>query len=129
MRREPTAIERVACLIEFSHDIFEVLPDEVGQEKAIMQLGAPAHQALRLIGYLPKTRDQRTQEQLLREAHARVWRHLEGAHLKQPQTPGGAVRRVKFIDAKFGAVGVAGDVDQQISQQPVDQPGWAAVRM
>ena len=127
VRRKPAAIESVACLIELRHDIFEVLPDEVGQEKAIMQLRAPAHQTLRLIGCFPKTRDQRAQEQLLGEAHARVRRHLEGAHLKQPQTPGGAVRRVKFVDAKFGAVGVAGDVDQQIAQQPVDQPGRAAV--
>ena len=61
VRRKPAAIERVACLIEFRHDIFEILPDEVRQEKAIMQLRSPAHQTLRRIGCFPKTRDQRAQ--------------------------------------------------------------------
>ena len=36
MRCEPIAIESVARLVELRDDIFEVLPDEVGQEKAIM---------------------------------------------------------------------------------------------
>jgi hypothetical protein len=30
---------------------------------------------------------------------------------------------IQLVDADFGAVGVAGDVDQQVAQQPVDQPG------
>ena len=49
-------------------------------------------------------------------------RHFEGAKLKQPQP---AVRPgwgVEFVDAKFGSVGVAGQVNQEIAQQPVDQP-------
>src|ERR687891_1456836 len=110
MRREPTGVEWIAALIELRDDILEVEPNEVRQEKAVVQLRAPARQTLRLIRCFPKTRDQRAQKQLLGEAHARVRRHLKGAHLNQSQTPGGAVRRVQFVDAKFGAVGVAGDV-------------------
>ena len=50
-------------------------------------------------------------------------RHLEGAHLQEPQPPARGVGRVQLVDAEFGAMRVAGDVDQQIAQQPVDEPG------
>ena len=88
-----------------------------------MQLGAPARQARRRIGLAPEARDQRAQQQLLREAHARVRRHLEGAQLEQAEAAGGAVGRVQLVDAELGAVRVAGDVDQQVAEQAVDQPG------
>jgi hypothetical protein len=60
-----------------------------------------------------------------------VGRHLEGAHLEQAEAAGGAVRRVQLVDAELGAVGVAGDVDQQVAQQAVDEPrrhGLAGLR-
>jgi hypothetical protein len=31
-------------------------------------------------------------------------RHLEGAHFEQAQSPRGAVWRVEFVDAEFGAM-------------------------
>jgi hypothetical protein len=43
-------------------------------------------------------------------------RHLEGAQLQQAQAAGGRVRRVQLVDAELAAVGVAGDVDQQVAQ-------------
>ena len=40
----------------------------------------------------------------------------------RPSRPGRAVGRIELVDADFGAMGVAGDVGQQIAEQPVDQP-------
>ena len=75
------------------------------------------------IGLLPEPGDQRAQQQLLREAHPRVRRHLEGAELDQAEPAGRAVGRVQLVDADLGAMRVAGDVDQQVAEDPVDQPG------
>ena len=107
--------------------VVEVLPDEVRQHEAVVQLGAPARQARRPVRLAPEARDQRAQQQLLREAHARVRRHLEGAHLEQAEAAGRAVGRVQLVDAELGAVRVAGDVDQQVAQQR-DRPATAARR-
>ena len=41
----------------------------------------------------------------------------------RPEPAGRAVGRIELVDADLGAVGVAGDIDQQVAQQPVDQPG------
>ena len=71
----------------------------------------------------PEPGDQRAQQQLLRQAHARVRRHLERAELDQPEPAGRAVGRVELVDADLGAMGVAGDVDQKVAEQAVDQPG------
>ena len=100
----------------------DVLRDEMRQHEAVVQLRAPAHQRL-LVGLLPEPGDQRAQQQHLRQAHPRMRRHFEGAEFQQAEAAGRAVGRIEFVDAEFGAVGVAGDVDQQIAQQAVDQPG------
>ena len=50
-------------------------------------------------------------------------RHLEGAELDQTEPAGGPLRRIQLVDADLGAVGVAGDVDQQVAENAVDQPG------
>ena len=76
----------------------------------------------RFIGLAPEARDQRTQHELLREAHALVRRHLEGAHLEQPEAAGVAVGREHLVDAELGAMRVAGGVDQQVAEQAVDEP-------
>ena len=76
----------------------------------------------RLIGLAPEARDQRTQHELLREAHALVRRHLEGAHLEQAQPAGVAVGREHLVDAELGAMRVAGGVDEQVAEQAVDDP-------
>jgi hypothetical protein len=72
---------------------------------------------------VPEAGHQAAQQQLLGQRHARVRRHLEGAQLEQAEAAGRAVRRIQLVDAELGAVGVAGDVDQQVAQHAVDQPG------
>ncbi len=79
------------------------------------------------IGHFPEAGDQRPHQQLLRQAHPRVRRHLEAAELHQPQPAGGRVGRIELVDAELGAVRVARQVDQQIAEQAVDEPRRAAV--
>ncbi len=55
-------------------------------------------------------------------------RHLEGTQLEQSLAARCRVRGVQLVDAELGAVGVAGDVDQQVAQHPVHQPGRRALR-
>ena len=93
----------------------------MAEHEPVVQRGAPAHQraALRLA---PEPGHQRAQQQLLRERHARIGRHLERAELDQTEPAGRTVGREQLVDADLGAMGVAGDVDQQIAEQPIDQP-------
>ncbi len=98
------------------------------QHEAVVQLGAPAHQALGAYGVRQKRAIKRAQQQLLREAHARVRRHLERAQLEQAQAPRRAIGRVELVDAELGAMRVAGDVDQQIAEQAIDEPRRRVVR-
>ena len=46
----------------------------------------------------------------------------------RPSRPVGAVGRIELVDADFGAMGVAGDVDEQVAEQPVDEPERRAPR-
>ena len=91
------------------------------EHEAIVQRGAPAHR-LAVERRAPERGDERAQEQLLRQAHARIGRHLERAEFDQAQPAGRAVGRKQFVDADLGAMGVAGDVDQNVAEQAVDQP-------
>ncbi|MNQ83452.1 hypothetical protein D3C85_985300 [compost metagenome] len=77
MRGEPFGPHRITGGVEVDDDIGEVLLDKVRQQEAIVQLRAPARQFRRCIGLAPEPRDQRPQQQLLRQAHARMGRHLE----------------------------------------------------
>ena len=53
-------------------------------------------------------------------------RHFEGAEFHQAQPAGRAGRRIQLVDRELGAVRVAGEVDEQVAQQPVHQPGLRA---
>ena len=124
MRREPLRIERertIARLGEFRQRILEIHLHEGRQQKAVVQLGAPACQRA-AVRPAPEARHQRAQQQLLRQTHPRVRRHLEGAKLQQAQPAGRAVGRIQLVDAELGAVRVAGHVDQDVAQRPVHQP-------
>ena len=90
--------------------------------KSVLQPRAAMHQAA-VVGLAPHPGDEGAQQRLLCQAHARVRRHLEGAQLQQAAPAGGAVGRVELVDAELGAVGIAGHVDQQVAEDPVDQPG------
>ena len=129
MRREPAELERIAGIVELRDHVLEVLPDEVRQHEAVVQLGAPARQPRRPVRRGPEARDQRAHQQLLHQAHPRMRRHLEGAHLEQAESAGRPVGRVELVDAELGAVGVAGDVDQQVAQQAIDQPRRRLARL
>ncbi|MNL17941.1 hypothetical protein D3C87_1390640 [compost metagenome] len=122
MRRKPFGPYRITGSVEINDDVGKILFDKVRQQEPVVQLRAPARQFWRRVRLTPEPRDQRPQQQLLSQAHARMRRHFKGAQLKQTKAPRRAVRRVELVDAELGAVGVAGDIDQQISQQPVDQP-------
>ena len=86
-----------------------------------MQRGSPAHQRA-VLWLSPEPGDQRPQEELLRQAHARIGRHFERAELDQTKPAGWTIRRIQLVDADLGAVCVAGDVNQQVAEQTIDQP-------
>ena len=80
------------------------------QHEAIVQRRAPTDEVA-VLRLAPEPSDEGTEQQLLREAHARIGRHLERTELDQAETPGGAIGRIELVDANLGAMGVAGDVD------------------
>ena len=79
MRREPVLLDPVAGLPQIGEYVAEILPDEVRQHPAVVDLTVPADKRLR-VGFLPETRNQRPQDQMLREAHLIVRRHFEIPH-------------------------------------------------
>ena len=91
------------------------------QHEPVVQRRAPAHQLLP-VRLLPEHGDQRAHQQLLRQAHARMRRHLERAELDEAKPSRRPVRRIELVDADLGAVRVARHVDQQVAEQPVHQP-------
>ena len=98
-------------------------PDVKSQTiESIMQPGTPADGVLRE-WLAPEPGDERADEEVLREAHASVGRHFEGSHFQEAETAGGRVRRIEFVNAEFGAVCVAGDVDEKIAEYAVGEPG------
>ncbi len=56
----------------------------------------------------------------------RIGRHLEGAEFDEAKAPRGAIRRKHLVDADFGAMRIAGNVGEQIAEQPVDEPTAAS---
>src|SRR5262245_15827699 len=106
LRLEPDRIEGVAGGSKVVEHVEKIPPDEMLEHEAVVQRRAPAYElaALRLA---PEPGDQRAQQQLLRQTHARIRRHLERAKLDQTETAGRAIRRVELVDAQLGAVGVA----------------------
>ena len=107
MRGKPFGAQRITGVVQFDDDVGEILLDKVRQHEAVVQLGAPAGEARRQIRLSPEAGDERAHEQLLDQAHARVRRHLKGAHLQQPEAAGRAVGRIELVDAELGAVRVA----------------------
>ncbi len=92
------------------------------QHEAIMQDRAPARQSA-FGGVQPEAGDERAHQELLGKRHAGVRRHFEAAEFHQPKPPRRPVRRKQLVDADLGAVGIAGDIGQQVAEQPIGQPG------
>ena len=59
---------------------------------------------------------------MLRQRHPGIGRHFKAAKFDQTQPAGGAIGGIKLVDTDFGTVSVAGDIDQEVAQQPVGQP-------
>ena len=114
-------LERVAAAAQVVDDVRDVGLDPPRQQEAVVQLGAPADErpAVRLG---PEARDQRAHEQRLDERHLRVRRHLEAAQLDDAEAPGLRAGVEQLVDAELGAVGVAGEVGEQVAQQAVHLP-------
>ena len=109
--REPIQLKGIAVLVQVLQHLAQVGPHVMGEHETIMQFRTPPHQRLG-IGRVPEARDQGAQQQHLDDAHATMGRHFEGSKFHQAQTTLGAVRRIQLVDAKFGAMGVAGDIHQ-----------------
>ena len=119
---EPFGLEVETMLAQVLQHTEEILPDETAKHETIMQGGAPAGEVTRK-RLVPIAGNQGPDQQLLGERHARIGRHFETAELHQPKPPGRAIGGIELVDANFGPVGIAGDIDQQIAEQAVGQPG------
>ena len=93
------------------------------QHEAVMQFGAPANQG-RGVRLLPESRDQGPQEQLLRQRHLRMRRHFKPAEFDQTEAAAGRVGRIELVDAELSAMGVAGQIDQQMAKDAIHMP-WS----
>ena len=122
MRLKPGHVKTVTGLVQLGQHVLEVCAYKAGQQKTVMQLGAPARHAA-VVRLVPKARHQGAQQQLLGNAHAGVGRHLESPQFQQAQPPGGGVRRIQLVNAELAAVGVARHIDQNIAQGAVNNPG------
>src|SRR3954471_121290 len=76
VRSEPLRIKAEAAVFQFVEHVGEVLADEPGQHEPVVKRRAPSRQ-LRVVWLAPEAGNQRPQQELLRQAHARVRRHLE----------------------------------------------------
>ena len=76
LRFEPGRVEGVAGALEVIQDRKEILPDEMFQHKAVVQGRSPAYR-LAVERRAPEPGNERAQQQLLGETHARVRRHFE----------------------------------------------------
>ena len=77
----------------------------------------------RLVRLAGEGRDERADERELSHHHAHVRRHLEGAKLDDPLPAVGRLRIEELVDADLGAVGVAGEVDEEVAEERVAEPG------
>src|SRR5262252_5026150 len=118
---KPLRIEVVAGGAEIVQNVTKVPPNEVLQHESVVQRRAPTYRRATL-WRAPEPSGQRAQEKLLRQTHARVWRHFERAKLHQAQPSGWTIGREQFVDAELGAVGIAGDIDKKIAKQAINQP-------
>ena len=120
-RVQPAGVEVDAVRAQIGGDIGDVVNQEVRQQVSAVQVGAVADQRgpQRLV---PEPGHQRAHQQRLHHRHLGVRRHLEAAQLQQAEPAARAVGAVQLVDAELGAVGVAGDVGEQVAQRAVGHP-------
>ena len=121
-RVEPTGVEVDVVCAQVRRDVGDVVNQEVRQQVSAMQVLAVADQRgpQRLV---PEPGHQRAHQQRLHHRHLVVRWHLETAQLQQAEPAARTVGAVELVDAELGAVGVAGDVGEQVAQRPVGDPG------
>ena len=121
--RNQSRCERIAGAAQIREHVVEVLRHEVRQREAIDEPRPPAHQPLRGTARATSRRSARARTSCC----ARLMRACGGISKARSSTspwrPAGAVGAVELVDAQLGAVGVAGDVDQQVAEDAIDQPG------
>src|SRR5271169_4400261 len=93
VRREPFLLKRVTGFAQVGHHVFPIQLNEVRQHEAVMQRSSPPHQ-FAAVWSLPEVCDQRADQELLGEAHPRMWRHLESPQFQKTQPRFGRVRRI-----------------------------------
>ena len=121
MRGEPLLLKRIASFAQVCHHIFPVELNEVGQHEPVVQNRAPPYE-LSPVRRTPEVRDQRPDQQLLRQTHARMWRHFKRAQLYQAEPRSGGIRRIELVDAELGAMRVAGKVCKQMPEDAIREP-------
>src|SRR5258706_522467 len=122
VRSEPLELERIPGVAQITDYVLEIRLAEVREHPAIMDVGAPANEAVP-VWLAPEFADESAQEEMLRQAHARVWWHLESSHFDEAQPAAAALRREKFINAELGTMRVAAGVREQVAKETVRQPG------
>ena len=121
MRREPVVSKVEARLFQIAQHVAQIGGEIMRQHEAVVQRRSPASQRL-AIRLIPEPRHERAHEQLLCETHPCVRRHLERAELQQPEPSVCVIGRVQLVDAELGPMRVAGDVHEQMAEDPIDQP-------
>ena len=114
-------IELDPALGQEPEHVLEVLPHPPREQELVVQARAPADQRV-LVGALGQGRDQPADEQHLGDGHARVRGHLERAELDQALAAGRGPPVEQLVDRQLGAVAVAADVDEQITEQQIAEP-------
>src|SRR5450755_2545664 len=89
VRREPFVFEGIASFTKLLDNILKIALDEMRKHETIVQRSLPVDQ-LAPVWLFPELGDQRSDQQLLSQAHARMRRHFKGPQFDQPQ-PGGGV--------------------------------------
>src|SRR5687767_7314986 len=81
---KPLLLQRVAILLKVVDDLAKIFSNEMWQHEPIVKRGTPANQLL-LVRILPESSDESPQQQLLRETHPRVRRHLKCPQFQEPE--------------------------------------------
>src|ERR1043165_7755042 len=103
-------------ILQILNHVAKILFHKMRQHESVVQFCAPTDERA-LIRMLPETSDERAEEQLLSQAHARMRRHFKGPQLDETQTSTAAVGRVEFINTEFGTMSVARHIDEQVAEE------------